>query len=258
MKATFLLGGGCLALLACTMDDPCAEPEGAACGGDPTGDWAITGSCRDPAYANPEAVTYYDQTQNMARQPPPEPTSSDWCSYLLYDPVMGITRFTFPHDTQAIATGTVSYTGEGYAAKPTTIGGGSVDISGSCLTRFGVLFQCAARDTSTPADVRSVQDDLADYEVRQGAPNQNLDCADDGSGGCLCTYSLTSEQTGGPLSGRWSIQGALLTHFGGNNLLPSQADLCVKGDTLTLWGHDRTAIWDQPGLRTITLTRTQP
>jgi hypothetical protein len=67
----------------------------------PDGQWTVTGSCRDPAYQSPEAVTYYDQTQNMARQPPPEPTSSDWCSYLLYDPVQGITQFTFPHDTLA-------------------------------------------------------------------------------------------------------------------------------------------------------------
>ena len=38
-------------------------------------------------------------------------------------------------------------------------------------------------------------------------------------------------------------------------LVPSQGDLCVSADTMTMWGHDRTWLWDQPGLRTITLTR---
>ena len=259
MKATLLLGGGCLALLACTMDDPCAEPSAAACGGDPSGEWAVVSSCRDPAYANPEAVTYYGQTQNMARQPPPEPTSSDWCSYLLYDPVKGITQFTFPHDTLEVATGTVSYDGSGtYAALLSTTGGGTVDISASCLTRFGVVFQCGARDANTPADTRSVQEDLADYSVTLGSPDQNIACADDGRDGCTCTYSIASEPSGGGLSGRWSTQGALLTHFAGTKLIPSQADLCVSGDKMTVWGHDRAAIWDQAGLRTITMMRKPP
>ena len=67
--------------LACSMDDPCA-PQASACGGDPTGLWTVMDSCRDPAYELPKPVTYFDQAQTMARQPPPEPTSSDWCSYL--------------------------------------------------------------------------------------------------------------------------------------------------------------------------------
>ena len=83
----------------------------------------VTESCRDPAYQSPEAVTYYDQTQNMARQPPPEPTSSDWCSYLVYDPDMGITQFTFPYDTLPVTGGTVTYDTTGdYAARLLTIG----------------------------------------------------------------------------------------------------------------------------------------
>ena len=127
---------------------PCA-PKGDACGGDPSGQWTVVDSCRDPAYQNPEAVTYYGQPSNMAHQTPPEPTSSDWCSYLLYDPVKGITQFTFPHDTLAIRTGHVSYEGLGtYAALLSTIGSGAVDISASCLTRFSVLFQCAPADPS--------------------------------------------------------------------------------------------------------------
>ena len=101
--------------------------------------------------------------------------------------------------------------------------------------------------------VRSVARDLADYSVTLGSPEQNIACADDGNGGCLCSYDIASEPTGGGLSGRWSTQGALITHFADTQSVPSQADVCVGDDTMTIWGHDRTWIWDQPGLRTITL-----
>jgi hypothetical protein len=257
MKATLLLGAGCLALFACRMDDPCAAPEGAACGGDPSGQWSVTSTCRDPAYQSPEAVTYYGQTQNMARMPPPEPTSSDWCSYLLYDPVRGITQFTFPYDTLAIASGQVTYTSVGtYAALLSTLGNGSVGISASCLSRFGVTFQCGPIDPAAPpAGVRSVTDDLTAFSVTLGSPFQKIGCVDDGSGGCRCGYEIASEPSGGGLAGRWSTQGALLTHFASTKLVPSQADLCVTGDTMTIWGHDRAWIWGAPGLRTVTMTR---
>jgi len=46
-----------------------------------------------------------------------------------------------------------------------------------------------------------------------------------------------------------------MKHFTGTKLIPSQADFCVSGDTMTLWSHDRAAIWDQPGLRTVNLQR---
>ena len=35
----------------------------------------------------------------------------------------------------------------------------------------------------------------------------------------------------------------------------TQADVCVNENTMTIWGHDRTWLWDQAGLRTITLAR---
>jgi len=257
MKSASLVAAACIAMSmsACGMDDPCA-PQGDACGGDPSGSWSVMDSCRDPAYANPEAVTYYGQTQNMARQPPPEPTSSDWCSYLIYDPNQGITQFTFPHDTLGIRTGRVTYDGIGtYAVLLSTIGAGSVDISAACLTRFSVHFQCGPADASTPAGIRSVTDDLTTYSVGLGSPEQNIACVDDGSEGCFCSYDIASEPSGGGLSGRWSTQGALLTHFAGTKLIPSQTDVCVSGDAMTIWGHDRAAIWDQAGLRTVKLQR---
>ena len=256
MKATLLLGAAGLLVAGCRMDDPCA-PKMAACGGEPTGIWSVTDSCRDPAFENPKAVTYFDQAQTMAHQPPPEPTSSDWCSYLMYDPQMGITKFIFPFDTLAVASGDVTYDGTGtYAVKLSIAGSGGVDLSASCLSRFAVVYQCAGADPATlPPGVRSVANDLKDYSVTLGSPEQNIACADDGNLGCRCTYDIASEPTGGGLSGRWSTQGDLVTHFADTGLVPSQADLCVTGDTMAIWGHDRTWLWAYPGLRNVTLTR---
>jgi hypothetical protein len=49
----------------------------------------------------------------------------------------------------------------------------------------------------------------------------------------------------------------VLNHFSSAFTLPSQADYCVDASatTMTLWGHDQTDLWDQPGLRTVNLQR---
>jgi hypothetical protein len=142
-----------------------------------------------------------------------------------------------------------------YAVLLSTAGRGSVDISASCLSRFAVIYQCAPADLDTPAGTRSLSDDLATYSQTLGSPEQNIVCGDNGEQGCLCSYDIASEPSGGALSGRWSTQGPLLTHFAGSKQIPSQADVCVSGETMTIWGHNRAAIWDQAGLRTVTLMR---
>ena len=251
------MGAALVLSLACSMQDECA-PAGGACGGDPSGQWVIADSCRDPSYQPPRPVTYFGQAETMARQPPPEATSSDWCSYLMYDPAMGITNFVFPYDTLQITSGRVAYDGAGaYAALLSTTGTGAVDISASCLTRFGAVPTCAAVADlpNAPSATRSLTDDLRAYSISLGSPFQDINCADDGRDGCACTYAIAFEPSGGGLSGRWSAQGTVMTHFAGTKLIPSQADFCVDGDTMTLWGHDRAAIWDQPGLRTVNLQR---
>jgi hypothetical protein len=249
------MGAALTLTLGCRMDDECA-PAGDACGGDPAGQWVIASSCRDPYYQPPRPITYFGQAETMGRQQPPEATSSDWCSYLTYDPIMGITNFVFPYDTLQITSGQVEYGAAGaYGALLSTTGRGAVDISASCLTRFGAIPSCAPADASVPSATRSLTDDLRAYSISLGSPYQDINCADNGRNGCACTYAIASEPSGGGLSGRWSTQASVITHFAGTKLIPSQADFCVAGDTMTLWGHDRAAIWDQPGLRTVNLQR---
>lgn len=232
------------ALAACRAEDPCA-PANKACGGDPSGNWTVVDACQEASYVPPQPLTYYGQPSNMARQPPPEATSSDWCSYLVYDPARGVTNFVFPADALTLVGGNVTYEMNGvFAALMNTTGGGSIDLSGSCLERFAAAPTCDELTTS-----------LATFAATEPS-FQNIACSDDGDGGCRCSYSINFLPSGGPLSGRWGSNGSLLTHFAGSRQLPSQADFCVDGGgTLTLWGHGRTDLWDQPGLRTLVLSR---
>ena len=221
---------------------------GTPCGGDPSGAWMITDACREPSYDPPKPLTYYGQPDTTARQPPPEGTSSDWCSYLVYDPTQGITNFLFPHDALLLSGGAVTYDAAGtFGAKLSTSGSGQIDLSGSCLTRFGDRFGApGTRCANLTSNLQAFSATEPSY--------QNIGCDDDGGGGCLCTYDIGFEPSGGSLSGRWGTDGSLLTHFAGSKQLPSQADFCLDGSgTLTLWGHDQTDLWDQLGLRTVTL-----
>jgi hypothetical protein len=232
---------------ACQPQDPCA-PAGTACGGDPSGVWGVANGCREPIYQPALPTTYDQQPATMARQPPPEPTSSDWCSYLVYDANMGkITSFIFPHDALPLGEGgTVTYASDGtFGAILSTPGYGQADLSASCLERFGAFPSCA--DVTTK---------LATFAGPDGSYH-DIACSDDGGGGCLCTYRISFNPSGGSLSGRWSTSDTLLTHFSSGFRLPSQADYCVDagGGTMTLWAHDQTDLWDQPGLRTVVLQR---
>jgi hypothetical protein len=237
-----------LALAACqSQQDPCA-PTGTPCGGDPSGTWQVVSGCREPVYQPPLPLTYNQQPATMARQPAPEPTSSDWCSYLVYDPSMGtITNFLFPHDALVLGEGgTVTYTSDGtFGVILSTPGYGQVDLSASCLQRFGAFPTCA-----------EVTDKLTVYAAADGSYH-DIACSDDGNSGCACTYRISFNPSGGSLAGRWVEDGTMLTHFSSGFRLPSQADYCVDGGggTMTLWSHDQTDLWDQPGLRTVGLQR---
>jgi hypothetical protein len=229
----------------CRAEDPCAPAGAAACGGDPSGNWTVRGVCQESAYTPPQPLTYLGQPSNTARQPPPEATSSDWCSYLVYDPVRGITNFVFPYDTLELEGGTVTYEMNGiFSALMSTHGGGTIDLSGSCLTRFAAAPSCETLTT-----------DLQTFAATEPS-FQNIACTDDGAGGCRCSYTINFLPSGGSLSGRWGANGSVMTHFAGSKQLPSQVDYCLdQSDTLTLWGRGRTDIWDQPGLRTLILER---
>jgi hypothetical protein len=256
----------------CQSEGGCPEA-GSPCGGDPSGSWNVTGACRDPVFAPPVPVTYFQQPVQMARQPTPAKASSDWCSSLILGNVMGAngaTSFRFPHDTLSVVGGQVTYTGEDaqqqqgtYQAVITTTGTGGIDLSSSCLTRMGFSLSCdmfaealtsfAARKPVDPGVPCSDSPDEP-ASCQFFFSYQNISCAPISDGGCRCTYGVSFS---GSFQGRWIRTGGLLTHSDTSRMLPTQADYCVQpaAGSLTLWGHDRTSIFQQAGIRTLNLVK---
>jgi len=250
--------------LGCQNDTACAE-DGTPCGGDPTGSWSVSGACRDPAFAAPIQPTYVGQPVAQARQPVAPTTSSDWCSAVAIN-AQGLSAFVFPHDTLAVtgAGSQITYASDGtYQAVIHTAGQGAIDLSASCLQRFGVAVTCdalaaeltdyAAGQLSAPSFTCTDSPDepakCAYYYTYSG-----ITCTDNGNQGCACRYGVNFAGTFG---GKWSTGATQLVHFDAKKMLPTQADYCVGGggSTLSLWGHDRTSLFDEAGLRTLKLQR---
>jgi hypothetical protein len=264
LAALVALAGVALGGLGCQNDTGCAE-DGTPCAGDPTGSWTLNDACRDPAFAAPLQPTYVGQPVAQARQPVAPTTSSDWCSAVAIN-AQGVSSFVFPHDTLAVS-GTdshVTYASDGtYQAVIHTAGPGEIDLSASCLQRFGVAVTCdalaaeltdyAARQRTVPSFTCSDSPDepagCAYYYTYSG-----IECTDNGNQGCACRYDVNFA---GTFTGKWSMAGTQLIHFDAKKMLPTQADYCVGGggSTLSLWGHDRASLFDEPGLRTLKLQR---
>jgi hypothetical protein len=233
----------------------------------------VAEACRDPVFAAPLPVTYFQQPVQMARQPTPAVASSDWCSSLVLANVAGTTKatsFTFPHDTLGVIDGRITYTSDDpqqpqsgtYDAVINTVGTGGIDLSATCLTRMGMSVSC---DVVAQALTSFAASKLTNPGVPcNDSPNQpascqfffsyqNISCAAVGENACRCSYGVSFA---GTFNGRWTRAGTLLTHSDASRMLPSEADYCVQGsDSITLWGHDRTSILNQPGIRTLNLQR---
>ena len=213
-------------------------------------------------------VTYLGQPAEMARQPRPAMTTTDWCSSLFIG-ATAVTSFVFPHETLSPSGGHISYVGEdaeqrqgSYQAVINTQGRGDIDLSVSCLQRSGASPTCdqvaaqlrefAAMKMADPGV--PCTDALSEPAVCQFYFSyQNISCAGDAaSTGCHCTYDVSFA---GALSGRWTRTGTVLTHSDISKMLPSQADYCVNGGTMTLWGHAQTSLLNQAGMRTLELVK---
>ena len=219
-------------------------------------------------FAQPLQTTYLGQPVAMARQPVPMTTSSDWCSALFVG-FSGVNSFLFPHDTLAVSGGQIVYAADDatdlqgtYQAAIQTGGPGRIDLSRACLTRSSgssltcdmVAAELVAFAAMKPADpgVPCTDSPAEPSSCQFYFSYQNIACAAGPDGGCGCTYDVSFA---GAVKGRWGRNGTVLTHADASKMLPSQVDYCVAspGQRMTLWGHDRTSIFDQTGIRTLEL-----
>jgi len=250
LAASVALGAVLLAGAACRPADACAAP-GNACGGDPVGNWTLVDSCQDPTLPDMATAkrTLRNQPVVTAVQPPPEPASSDWCADLVYGP-NGIDFLNLPRNSPKLLGAYLSYQSPdpshasgSYSAFVTTRDTTSIDLSRSCIERFGYSATC---------DQFAVA--FATFGTTLGGVKETS-CKDDGNGGCLCRYTVEADAAGANLSGQFAVDGSTITHFASDMLLPSQVDFCVQGTRLTLWGHDRTSIMDLAGARTMSFDK---
>jgi hypothetical protein len=234
---------------ACTPTDACAEP--GACGGDPVGLWTMVDSCQDPSL--PDPVTYKRQYRGQpvvaAGQPPPEPTSSDWCADIVFG-AHGIDSLNLPRDTPKLLGAILTFQADDpsdvqgtYSALVTSSDTTSIEFSKTCLTRFGYSATCADFGVA-----------FATFATGLGGV-KNTNCADAAGGGCVCAYTSESDAAGTNLSGRWRKDGSVLTLYASNMILPTKIDYCSEGNRMTVWGHDRTNIMDIAGARIMTFVK---
>jgi hypothetical protein len=155
----------------------------------------------------------------------------------------GISNLALPHDAFKLAGAYVSYASNGgYSAFVTSVGRATLQLSKECLSRNGVMPTCDQVTTDLKAFISSAPGVTA------------VGCTTSGDG-CLCGYTIESDAAGSALNGKFSVDGTVITHYAGTDVLPSKVDFCVQGDSLTLWGHERTNIMDMPGVRTLMLQR---
>ena len=78
-------------------------------------------------------------------------------------------------------------------------------------------------------------------------------CIDDNEGGCRCGYNLLLVTS---MTGTYRVEGSTVYHYDRTSAEPfSAADYCVNGGSLTLTGHDRTYLFNQSALRSLTLVK---
>jgi hypothetical protein len=196
--------------------------------------------------------TYLNQPMVPGGQPPPELTSTDWCSSLEFLGPSGIRLFALPRATPRIQGASVIYEADSasdhtqglYSTLITSSDRTSINYSASCLQRFGFA----------PGSCAEFGEAFAAYGSSLGGVKET-NCRDSGGGGCVCSYVIESDAAGANRSGIWKQDGNVLTHFAGNMILPTLVDHCVEGNRMTLWGHNRTNILDFEGLRTLVLRK---
>lgn len=246
-----LAGALLLGATGCKPVDACAET-GPACGGDPVGAWIEDTVCQDPALQDSinSKQTYRSQPIVPGGESPPELTSTDWCASLQYFGAAGIRMFALPRDTPIVRGAYVRYTAGAaddhsngvYGTLLTSSDRTALTYSASCLQRFGYA----------PGNCAEFGAAFAFYASTLGGIKET-NCLDAVDGGCTCSYLSESDAAGTNLSGIWRSDGHVITHYAGGGTLPTRADYCVRGNQMTLWGHDRTSIFDSNGLRTMNL-----
>jgi hypothetical protein len=235
-------------VLSGCVEEPICEALG-KCGGELEGRWLSAGSCLDDSHRPQPPSSIRNQPTTPAGEVPPELSTTDWCSNLVFEndgrirrvvpwrPVLPVAEATliYTRGDAAFAAGRFDFAVR-YAGTPT------VEFSARCLTEHGTNLSCAALGPALE------ENQLVDADIT------NFQCVDREQGGCKCSYDV---QSFGGNAGTWEALGGEVTHFADLRSPVSKADFCVQGDELELSGHAMTTLFNQTGLRSMVFRREQ-
>jgi hypothetical protein len=257
------------------MQKPRCEPLG-DCGGEfPAGTWILDPthvSCSEDIYIPPSDPRVLMGTVPVSRQPPPEPTLSDWCDSIVvtggtttvthepefyyYDGHIGVASVHYqPTDAQHPENGGT------FSAGLTQVGNFKLDFPAYCMRAFaGRDGRQAdpANDPTGPSVSLCKQVEAAVRSAGTGAgayPNAACEDSKIEAGGCTCTFDVTA--TSGPAGAYQVLKGNTNTIYNLlNNNFPQKVTYCRRGDDLELTGTDGAYLFDKTGLRTMRMKKT--
>ncbi len=233
-------------------EDGCAELP--ACGGNPTGTWAVSSFCQYvPPLSYTVPVPMGVPTTPLAQTPPPTAAAAknteDDCFGLVYEPVaLGATgtikTVTLPHVQGNVVNGPVVLSPDGfYSVAVQTLSNNVIHFPQYCLTAYGANPSCA-----------DLQAALTTYE---GMPNFLVRpvpfVCTDSPGGCDCSYGYEGTAAD---QGTWRVAGDILYFFSAQNAMDPTVEttFCVGqgGKSLSISGRNGQSLFNTKGLRSFT------
>jgi hypothetical protein len=239
------LSATCLLLTGCAQGDVCEEL--GACAGNLVGRWGLAmPACQSQLYEPPQEIWLFERPVANGRQTQPEPAYSSWCQNLVYtaDPARPLANNPlFWTGAATYGEARIRYFEDGtYEAGFTRTGTYGWSFSAACMRQHGSQVTC--EQLAEPLNL-SAQNDGGYSNVRCTAGSD--------PGSCECLFDAV---TVGSQQGIYRVRGSEVDHYATSIPSPvSTMTFCQQGDSLTLSGVRNSFLYEQPGLRNMSLLR---
>jgi len=258
-----LLGFIALMTAGCTQTKLC-EDLGSCGGPDPIGSWALApgyGSCSEDLVEPQDDPRLAGAMVPAARVQSIEPALWDWCDSLVTAGgahlVVVPASFTYTDPRTAFAT-VRFHADHTFSAGITITGTYLLEFPAVCMREFGGQDGRPADPDNDPNGppvgiCKQLETSQRAAGIGTGA-YFNTTCQPSASdpAGCVCAFDLTA--TGGP-TGYYKLLDSSTLMFIPQTTFPQKATYCNKGDHLELTGKDGAYLFDQLGLRTMSLKK---
>jgi hypothetical protein len=206
-------------------------------GGDPTGNWEITGSCQVP----------YART-----------ATDDWCSHLVYGTEHVVDGLILGQEFLPITSGSIKYGPDPDPSHGCGPGCGIYEaelvFSGRTTTHFPL--GCLKQHTPDPTcdDLGAKVQTLVESNVLPTIQDVHCTAEPDDPDSCACDYLVTTA-TIATDTGAWRVRNGLLVHYPGTLAQAGLTDIAIDGDVMLLHGHEGMPLLAHDPLRSLDLRR---